>query len=243
MAPPNDTQRGLKRLWAAPYNILMSVWGQIHLGRAGLGSHRAFWTQTASMGTRAVACHSRGDKTTELGSLYSAHPTTLQGQAESVHPALVLVITIGAATHHHLQCRAAVGRGSVGGPWAPKASRPIAAVGRVGSHTTPASRSLAQHRGGGELSPSSRPTQVMRAWRCLVSSALAAPAVHPSPGAAHAALQPGHPAGPALPASHVALWPGCIFHILPHSESSTPLLPKPVPVPGCAGSLCWLQWP
>lgn len=90
----------------------------------------------------------------------------------------------------------------------------------------------------GELSPSSlRPTRVMRARQCLVSSALAAPAA-PSPSAA---ARP--PAGPALPAAHVALRPGCIFHILPHSESCTPLLPKPVPVPGCASRQGWLQWP
>lgn len=65
----------------------------------------------------------------------------------------MLVITIGAATHHHLQHWAAVSQGFVGGPWAPKASRRVAAAGRVGSRTMAASRRLAQHCGGGRAEP------------------------------------------------------------------------------------------
>lgn len=62
MPLPNDTQGGLKGPWAASSSSLMSVWEQIHLERAGLGYHRAVWTRTASMGTRAVVHHREGQK-------------------------------------------------------------------------------------------------------------------------------------------------------------------------------------
>lgn len=92
----------------------------------------------------------------------------------------------------------------------------------------------------GELNPSQRPTHIMRP-SAASSAERSQPAEHGCMAwrtrhSSHTAL-----AGLALPATHVARWLSCIFHIPPTPESLSWPLPKPSPSLGRASSPMWLH--